>query len=141
MTMASYKNHLIDPSYFYDAIEQFAFNYDIYIQSEEIRDEYFRTTFTYSKQLIRGSLQTQGLNINRSKHGNTNQNEYNFYCKSLYRINIGDFIYYKNQWLLCDSVHEYDEWGVREAHLTMVQLTAYKDLLEYVKYINGEEIV
>lgn len=139
--MANYKNHLIDPSYFYDTIEEFAFDYDIYVKTGEVQDEYFRAKMTFEKKTIRGSLQTQGLSLNQTKTGNTQTNEYNFYCKSLYRINIGDFIFYKGQWLHVDSVHEYDEWGVREAHLTMVQLSSYKDLEEYVKYIEGQEIV
>lgn len=139
--MAHYKNHLIDPHYFYDAIEEFAFDYDIYVQTSETTDEYFKKKYSYEKKTIRGSLQTQGLSLTQSKTGSTMTNEYNFYCKSLYRIDIGDFIFYKNTWLHCDSVHEYDEWGVREAHLTMVQLTAYTDLAEYVAYINGEIVV
>ena len=139
--MANYKNHLIDPSYFYDAIEQFAFDYDIFIQTAETTDEFYRKKYSYEKKTIRGSLQTQGLSLSQSKTGNIQTNEYSFYCKSLYRINIGDFIFYKGQWLHVDSVHEYDEWGVREAHLTMVQLSSYRDLGEYVKYINGDIIV
>ena len=139
--MANYKNHLIDPSYFYDAIEEFAFDYDVYVKTGETQDEYFRTKMTFQKQTIRGSLQTKGLSLNQTKTGNIQINEYDFYCKSLYRIDIGDFIFYKGQWLHVDSVHEYDEWGVREAHLTMVQLSSYKDLEEYVKYIEGQEIV
>ena len=139
--MANYKNHLIDPSYFYDAIEEFAFDYDVYVKTGETQDEYYRTKASFQKQTIRGSLQTSGLSLTQSKTGNTQTNEYNFYCKSLYRIGIGDFIFYKGQWLHVDSVHEYDEWGVREAHLTMVQLSSYKDLEEYVKYIEGQEIV
>lgn len=139
--MANYKNHLIDPSYFYDTIEEFAFDYDIYVKTGEVQDEYFRAKMTFEKKTIRGSLQTQRLSLNQTKTGNTQTNEYNFYCKSLYRINIGDFIFYKGQWLHVDSVHEYDEWGVREAHLIMVQLSSYKDLEEYVKYIEGQEIV
>lgn len=139
--MANYRNHLIDPSYFYDAIEQFAFDYDIFIQTAETTDEFYRKKYSYEKKTIRGSLQTQGLSLSQSKTGNIQTNEYSFYCKSLYRINIGDFIFYKGQWLHVDSVHEYDEWGVREAHLTMVQLSSYRDLEEYVKYINGDIIV
>ena len=139
--MANYKNHLIDPSYFYDAIEEFAFDYDIYVKTGETQDEFFRMKMTFEKQTIRGSLQTEGLSLKQSKSGNLQENEYKFYCKSLYRISIGDFIFYKGQWLHVDSVHEYDEWGVREAHLTMVQLSSYKDLEEYVKYIEGQEIV
>lgn len=139
--MANYRNHLIDPSYFYDAIEQFAFDYDIFILTAETTDEFYRKKYSYEKKTIRGSLQTQGLSLSQSKTGSIQTNEYNFYCKSLYRISIGDFIFYKGQWLHVDSVHEYDEWGVREAHLTMVQLSSYRDLEEYVKYINGDIIV
>lgn len=139
--MANYKNHLIDPSFFYSAIEEFAFDYDIYVETGRQLDEYHRYTYTYDKRTIRGSLQTLGLNLSQSNKGNKNENSYNFYCKSLYRIHIGDFIFYKNTWLHCESVHEYDEWGVREASLKMVELTAYKDLAEYVKYLNGEIIV
>lgn len=139
--MANYKNHLIDPFYFYDAIEEFAFDYDIYVQTKETTDEYFRTTHSYEKQSIRGSLQTNGLSLRQSKTGNTQENTYRFYCKSLYRINIGDFICYKEQWLHVDSIHEYDEWGVREASLSMVQLSSYRDLEDYVNYINGVKLV
>lgn len=139
--MANYKNHLIDPSYFYDAIEMFAFDYDIYVVVGRDIDESHRYVYKYEKHTIRGSLQTKGLSLTQSKTGNTQTNSYDFYCKSLYRINIGDFIHYKNIWLHCNSVHEYDEWGVREASLEMVQLTGYKDLADYVKYLDGEKIV
>lgn len=139
--MANYKNHLIDPHYFYSAIEEFAFDYDIYIEIGKSLDEYHRYVYSYEKQTIRGSLQTQGLTLRLSKSGNLQENSYNFYCKSLYRINIGDFIFYKNTWLHVESVHEYDEWGVREASLKMIQLSQYKDLQDYYKYINGEKIV
>lgn len=139
--MAMYKNHLIDPHYFYDAIEEFAFDYDIYVQVDRKLDEYHRLTYSFEKQTIRGSLQTQGLSLSMSKTGNKQTNSYNFYCKSLYRINIGDFIHYKNIWLHVKAIHEYDEWGVREAELEMVELNAYKDLAEYVKYIEGDIIV
>lgn len=139
--MAMYVNHLIDPSFFYEAIEEFAFDYDAYIETGRKMDESHKYIYTYEKKTIRGSLQTQGLSLSQSKQGNRMSNSYNFYCKSLYRINIGDFIHYKETWLHVDDVHEYDEWGVREAKLTMVQLSSYRDLAEYVKYISGEKIV
>ena len=139
--MANYQNHLIDPTYFYDAIEEFAFDYDLYSVIEENIDEYGRQKHSYTRQTIRGSLQTEGLSFTQSKQGNRYKNEYNFYCKSLYRINIGDIIAYKNQYLQVQSVHEYDEWGVRECSLEMIQISAYKDLMDYINYIKGENIV
>lgn len=139
--MANYKNHLIDPTYFYDIIEEFAFDYDLFVKSDRKMDEYHRYIYSYEKKTIRGSLQTQGLTLNQKSTGNTTNTTFKFYCKSLYRINIDDFIFYKGQRLHVNGVHEYDEWGVREADLTAVELTAYRDLNEYVKYINGEEIV
>lgn len=139
--MANYQNHLIDPSFFYSAIEEFAFDYDLYRIKDKKIDDYGKITYEYEKDFIRGSLQTDGLTWNQSNKGNTNSNSYSFYCKSLYRINIGDFIYYKNSWLLVNSVHEYDEWGVRSCTLLSVELSHYRDLKEYVDYISGEKIV
>lgn len=139
--MANYQNHVVDPTFFYDAIEQFAFDYDAYIVDSIEPDDYGRLTYHFSKKTIRGSLQSQGNRLSQSRQGNTNSMQYEFYCKSLYRINIGDFINYKEKWLHVDEVHDFDEWGVRWVKLTMVDLTAYKDLEEYVKYINGEILV
>lgn len=139
--MAHYKNHLIDPHFFYDAIEEFAFDYDIYVDTGTKMDDAHRLIHSYEKQSIRGSLQTQGLSHTMSKKGNIEEQSYNFYCKSLYRIDIDDFIFYKGIWLKVESIHEYDEWGVREASLKMVQLSAYRDLADYVKYLEGEKIV
>lgn len=139
--MANYTNHLIDPTYFYEAIEEFAFDYDMYVADKKSVDERGRIVRTFLKTTIRGSLQSQGTSINRSKEGNTESMSYNFYCKSLYRININDFIYYKGRWLICNSVQDYDEWGVREATLNMVNLNNYKDFKEWLNYIEGKEIV
>ena len=85
-------NHVIDPTYFYDAIEEFAFNYTIYVETGKVVNDYGRYTITYTTNTIRGSLQSQGTSLNQSKNGNTVESKYNFYCKSLYRINIGDII-------------------------------------------------
>lgn len=139
--MANYQNHVVDPTFFYDAIEQFAFDYDAYIVNSVEPDEYGRLTYSFSKTTIRGSLQSQGNRLSQNKQGNTHDMKYQFYCKSLYRINIGDFINYKDKWLHVDEVYDYDEYGVRHVNLTMVDLTAYTDLEEYVKYINGEILV
>ena len=45
--MANYKNHLVDPSYFYDVIEEFAFDYDIYVKIAEIQDEYYCSLYIW----------------------------------------------------------------------------------------------
>lgn len=136
-----YQNHLIDPTYFWDAVEEFSFNYKIYVVNDMDVDDYGRTKITYKENIIRGSLQTQGLKLNQSKKGNLNELEYDFYCKSLYRINIGDIIEYKNNYLRVDSVHDYDEYGVRSAHLVMISLAAYRDFADYLDYINGKKLV
>ena len=56
-----YQNHNIDPTYFYDAIEEFAFDYKIYVVNEdEELDDYGRKKNTYTQQIINDSLQSQG---------------------------------------------------------------------------------
>lgn len=136
-----YQNHVIDPTFFYDAIEEFSFNYDIYVIVKKDLNEAGKTVITFDKQIIRGSLQSQGTVLVQSETGNMTTMRYDFYCKSLYRINIGDVIVYKNRYLLCKEVRDYDEYGVRSASLEQIQLTAYRDLRDYVKYLKGEELV
>lgn len=139
--MANYQNHVVDPTYFYDAIEEFAFDFDWYTISGVTSDELFRDVTTFTKLTIRGSLQSKGTSLQQSTSGNTEQMEYEFYCKSLYRIQMGDFIFYKNRWLHVEAVNDYDEWGVRSARLKMVNLTNYHDFQEYLKYLQGEILV
>ena len=86
-------------------------------------------------------MQSQGVELRQSKDGNTKEMRYNFYCKSLYRIDIGDIIEYKNRYLRVESVKDFDEYGVRECSLRMVQLTKYRDLADYIKYLQGEKLV
>ena len=95
----------------------------------------------FVKDYIRGSLQSQGTSLNQKKEGNTENMKYEFYCMSKFRIKIGDFICYKNRWLHVDSVRDFDEWGVRSATLTMINLENYKNLQESVRFLNGDEIV
>ena len=135
------QNHVIDPTFFYDAIEQFAFNYDWYVVNDTGLDDLGRRVYKFEKNIIRGSLQPASGSLNLSTSGNTLNLEYNFYCKSLYRIKDGDFIFYKNRFLHCDGWHDYDEWGVREAHLKMVNLNDYHDFKEYLSYLNGGTLV
>ena len=66
---------------------------------------------------------------------------YDFYCKSLYKINIGDIIEYEGNFLRVNFVKNYDEYGVREARLKMINLAAYRDFADYIKYLKGEKIV
>lgn len=136
-----YQNHVVDPTFFYDAIEQFNFTFDWFIETTSGLDEYGRKTSSFTHEEIQGSLQSKGTRLNQSKEGNTQEKIYEFYCKSLYRINIGDFILYKDTWLFVEHVQDYDEYGVREATLKMVQLNQYKDLYEYYKYLTGEKLV
>lgn len=139
----NYQNHVIDPTYFWDAIEEFSFNYNIYIETgKSDSDEYGRRKIQYASNIIRGSLQSRGEKFIQSKEGNTRVKEYDFYCKSIYRVNIGDIIEYKNNYLRCDSINEdYDEMGVRSAHFQMVSLTSYRDLSDYIQYLRGQKLV
>lgn len=139
--MANYQNHLVDPTFFYDAIEEFAFDYDIYVVVGKEIDDYGTTKRVYEKQVIRGSLQSQGLKHDLQLTGNKNSMDYEFYCKSLYRINIGDIIEYKGNYFRVNSVNDYDEFGVRSCTLGLIMLTAYKDLRDYIAYLEGEKIV
>ena len=135
------QNHVIDPTYFYDCVEEFSFDYNIYVVEKKEIDASGNVKRTYSKNAIRGSLQSQGVELRQSKDGNTKEMRYNFYCKSLYRIDIGDIIEYKNRYLRVESAKDFDEYGVRECSLLMVQLTQYRDLADYIKYLQGEKLV
>ena len=144
--MANYQNHVIDPTFFYDAIEEFSFDFDIYVVTSRTYDEFGNEKYVYNNNAtkpwtIRGSLQTKGSSLKQSLTGNTNGWDYNFYCKSLYRIDIGDIIEYKGKFLRVNSVHDYDEFGCRSCSLSMIDLTAYRDLSAYVKYLTGVELV
>lgn len=140
--MPQFTNHLVDPTFFFDAIEEFSFTYNIYVavDNDEI-DEYGNRIWKYKKNSIRGSLQSRGIAIERSKTGNTHDVRYSFYCKSLYRINIDDIIEYKGNYLQVQSVQDYDEYGCRQAELKMTSLTAHRDLADYIKYLSGEKLI
>lgn len=134
-------NHVIDPTFFNDAIEMFAFNYDWYVNSGKTLNDEGKRINKYEKKIIKGSIQSEGLKVRKSKSGNIQEWTYSLYCKSFYRIKDGDFICYQGKWLRVESFQDYDEWGVRECHLVMVQLSACKDLKEFVKYEEGEKII
>lgn len=137
----SYQNHVIDPTFFWDAIEEFSFDYTLYVNTSKTVDDYGKRVLGYTVETIRGSLQSTGSQVNRSKSGNTDTKTYNFYCKSLYRIEKNDILEYNNEYYICTRVQDYDEYGVRSAELNMIQLTQYTDLANYVKYLQGEDLV
>lgn len=139
--MPDYTNHLVDPAWFDDCILEYQFTYTIYVVGEEDTDDLGKLVKKYKKQEIVGSLQSQGLEVRKSTSGNISVWKYKFYCKSLYRINIGDIIEYKDKYLIVTSVHDYDEYGVRNADLSSISLAAHRDFREYLKYLSGEKTI
>lgn len=135
------RNHVIDPQYFWDSIEEFSFEFDIYVLNSKEIDDYGMQTYKYTKQTIRGSLQPKRNKIIEKTTGNTIECTYAFYCKSLYRIDIGDIIEYNGMALRCEEIKPIDEFGVRSAKLRMIDINKYRDLNAYIKYLNGEEFI
>ncbi len=135
------QNHVNDPTFFFEAVEMFAFDFDWFYEGDIVIDDYGRKKTSFAKGTIRGSLQSQGTKLDMDIKGNTEEMRYEFYCMSKYRIKIGDFIFYKNRFLHVESVRDYDEWGVRSCELRMVNLNNYKDLQESIKYLNGDILV
>ena len=135
------QHHFIDPLFFLDAINEFGVFYDWFAMTGYDTEDMGRRIAQFDKQEIFGSLQPQTGSINFSTTGNTTSLKYKFYCMSKYRINYGDFIHYHERYLHVDEVQEYDEAGVREVSLTMVNLTDYRDFEDYLKYLTGEKTV
>lgn len=136
------QNHVIDPTYFWDAIEEFSFNYDLFVNTSKETDDYGKVHLIYTQQVIRGSLQADGTRVNRSKSGNIDSKAYKFYCKSLYQIQKNDILRYNNNYYIVNSIDEdYNEYGVRAASLETIQLNQYSDLAKYIKYLEGEILV
>lgn len=133
-------NHIIDPSYFDDAIEQFAFDY-VWMHCKGLEvDELGNQKNTYEQLPLRGSLQPRNYQRSMNKEGNTESRPFDFYCKSIYRIDVNDFIVYQNIYLMVDSVEPYDEYGVRHVTLESVDIAQYRDLQDAVKCLTGEVI-
>lgn len=135
------QHHFIDPLFFYDALLEFATEFDWFAKRGFIVDDMGRRVAQYNKQTIVGSLQPQAGSISFKVEGNSHSLKYKFYCMSKYRINLDDFIHYHERWLHVDEIQEYDEAGVRECTLTMVNLTDYRDFEDYLKYLEGEKTV
>lgn len=133
--------HIISPSYFDDVIEQFSFDYDWYHITGQMIDELGNQKNIFTKLPLRGSLQPGRQSRSMSKEGNTETRPYDFYCKSIYRIDTGDFIKYHNDWLIVTGIEPYDEYGVRRASLESANPAMYKDLLEAIKALTGEVII
>ena len=135
-------NHVIDPAFFYDAVEEFAFNYTIFYKGKgDELDDYGRPVPQYTKSTIRGSFQTEGNSVSRKFEGNTQDEEVGFYCMSNSRIHINDIIERYGNYYIVNSIHNYDEWGVREATLSVMTLQENRDFQEWLQYQTGGKIV
>ena len=134
--------HIIDKNFFFEAVEEFAYNYNIYYKSQgdEI-DDYGRNIPSYKKDIIRGSFQTNGISISRKNSGNTQSETAKFYCMNIYRININDIVERYGNYYIVTNIHNYDEWGVREAELTMKALSEIRDFNDWLKVKNGGLII
>lgn len=133
--------HIIDPTFFYDVIEEFTFSYNIYVREGVTSDENFNRKNTYSKTEIEGSFQGQGLRVKQDSKGNTETETVKFYCKSIYRINKYDVLEYNGNYYVVDEVINYDEYGVREASASMINLAQRQDFSDWLKYIRGDKLV
>jgi len=134
--------HIIDATYFYDAVEEFAFNYTIYYKGKgDELDEYGRAIPQYEKSTIRGSFQTQGNRISRKLDGNIQTEGASFYCMSLYRIHINDIVERNGNYYIVNQITNYDEWGVRKAELSVMTIQENRDFQEWLKYQTGGTIV
>ena len=133
---------IIDPTYFDEAIAEFHFEYDWYVEVGKKADSLGRLIHTFDKRKIMMSLQPQDSTLNQSKDANTQSLKYEWYCKAEYRVNIGDFFQDETgNFLHVDGVHPYDGWGVRRGTCTMVNLAQYKNFQDYIAYLNGEKII
>lgn len=135
------RHHVIDPSFFLDAISMYGTNYNAYLVSGVEMNEYGMQKSKFENVEVFGSLQTQGTRLTQKTSGNIVSNQFKFYCKSLYRLRIGDFMVQGANLLHVIDMQPYDEYGVRECTLEMTQLNEHQDLHEFVRFLNGDEIV
>ncbi len=135
------RHHVIDPTFFLDAISMYGTNYDAYLVSGVEMNEYGMQKSKFEKVEVFGSLQTQGTRLIQKTSGNVVSNQFKFYCSSLYRLRIGDFIVHGANLLHVIDMQPYDEYGVRECTLEMTQLNEHQDLHEFIRFLNGDEIV
>lgn len=135
------RHHIIDPAFFLDVISMYGTNYTAYLVSGVEINEYGMQKSKFEKVEVFGSLQSQGSRLIQKTTGNTVSSQFKFYCKSLYRLKIGDFMIQGSNLLHVIEVQSYDEYGVRECTLEMTQLNEHRDLHEFIRFLNGDEIV
>lgn len=135
------RHRVIDPTFFFDAISMYGTNYDAYLVSGVEMNEYGMQKSKFEKVEVFGSLQTQGTRLIQKTSGNVVSNQFKFYCSSLYRLRIGDFMAHGTNLLHVIDMQPYDEYGVRECTLEMTQLNEHQDLHEFIRFLNGDEIV
>lgn len=132
--------HIVDPTFYDDAIAEFDDDYTVYVAGDMIIDEYGNQTRNYTSHKIRGSLQSDGKRINKNSNGgNTYTWNFHFYCKSCYPLEINDYILFEGKLLLVTSVTDRDEAGVRWADLEMTNLAAPQDLKNFDKFEDGRK--
>lgn len=130
--------HIVDPTFFDDALAEFDDEYTVYVAGNLIIDDYGNQKRTYSAHKIRGSLQSEEKRINKSANGgNTYQWQFQFYCKSSYPIDIHDYLLADGKLLLVTGVTCRDEAGVRWCSLEMTNLADPKDLEKFNKFEDG----
>ena len=135
-------SRIIDPNFFDQAINEFKFTYIWYVETGIRIDDLGRRIPSFDKRTIEMSLQPDQSRLVQTSQGNHHELTYKWYCKAIYRVNIGDFFFVlSGNYLHVDSVQSYDGWGVRQGSCTMVNLSQYKNLEDYIKYINGEKIL
>lgn len=131
-------NHLLTPTFFDQAIEIFSFNYVAFICDKITMDDEGNQVKHFVKDTVRGSFQSGGMSKRQHVSGNTGEEPFNFYCKNIYRLKIGDYILYKKKLFRITGIPEpYDEYGVRALSGEMEDLTIPDDLNEYADYIEG----
>ena len=135
------RHHVIDPAFFLDVISMYGTNYVAYLVSGVETNEYGMQKSKFEKIDVYGSLQTQGTRLTQKTSGNVVSNQFKFYCESVYRIRIGDFMVHGTNLLHVIDMQPYDEYGVRECTLEMTQLNEHQDLQEFVRFLTGDEIV
>lgn len=139
--MANYVNPLIDPSTFVEVIDEFKIELDALIKTTTEVNDLGKKVKKYKKEVVEGSLQSKGKEETIEGTGNKVIWKYKFYCLAIFRLNIDDYILYKEKLLRVKSFQDYDEWNVRELDLESVDISAYRDPYEYIKFINGEVII
>lgn len=135
------KQHIIPPTFFWPGISIFEADYDCYIKTGVDIDALGNRHDTYTKQTIKCSLQRQVRTKEQDTTGNKVPQRCNFYCKSIFRLDIDDYIFADGQYFIVKEMQPYDEYGCREGVVERVDIRNNKDLMEYIKYLEGDELI